>query len=92
MSESLEGAIRSRRQLVADASHELRTPLTSLRTNTDLLRQGVALSDRNRERLLRDVGNEIEELTTMIARSTSARSGTWSRTAPSGATAWAASS
>jgi two-component system, OmpR family, sensor histidine kinase MprB len=67
MLDSLEGAIRSQRQLVADASHELRTPLTSLRTNTDLLRQGVALSDRDRERLLRDVGNEIEELTTMVA-------------------------
>jgi two-component system, OmpR family, sensor histidine kinase MprB len=67
MLDSLEGAIRSQRQLVADASHELRTPLTSLRTNTDLLRQGVALSDRDRERLLRDVGNEIEELTTIVA-------------------------
>jgi two-component system sensor histidine kinase MprB len=67
MLDSLEGAIRSQRRLVADASHELRTPLTSLRTNTDLLRQGVALSDRDRERLLRDIGNEIEELTTMVA-------------------------
>jgi two-component system, OmpR family, sensor histidine kinase MprB len=67
MLDSLEGAIRSQRRLVADASHELRTPLTSLRTNIDLLRQGVALSDRDRERLLRDVGDEIEELTTMVA-------------------------
>jgi two-component system, OmpR family, sensor histidine kinase MprB len=67
MLDSLEGAIRSQRRLVADASHELRTPLTSLRTNIDLLRQGVALSDRDRERLLRDVGNEIEELTTLVA-------------------------
>ena len=67
MLDSLEGAIRSQRRLVADASHELRTPLTSLRTNTDLLRQGIALSDRDRERLLRDVGSEIEELTAMVA-------------------------
>jgi two-component system sensor histidine kinase MprB len=67
MLDSLEGAIRVQRRLVADASHELRTPLTSLRTNIDLLRQGVALSDRDRERLLRDVGNEIEELTTLVA-------------------------
>jgi two-component system sensor histidine kinase MprB len=67
MLDSLDGAIRSQRRLVADASHELRTPLTSLRTNIDLLRQGVALTDRDRERLLRDVGNEIEELTTMVA-------------------------
>jgi two-component system, OmpR family, sensor histidine kinase MprB len=67
MLDSLEGAIRSQRQLVSDASHELRTPLTSLRTNIDLLRQGVALSDRDRERLLRDVTRELEELTTMVA-------------------------
>jgi two-component system sensor histidine kinase MprB len=67
MLDSLEGAIRSQRQLVADASHELRTPLTSLRTNIDLLRQGVTLSDRDRERLLRDVTRELEELTTLVA-------------------------
>jgi two-component system sensor histidine kinase MprB len=67
MLDSLETAIRSQRQLVADASHELRTPLTSLRTNIDLLRQGVALSERDRERLLRDVTNELEELTTLVA-------------------------
>jgi two-component system, OmpR family, sensor histidine kinase MprB len=67
MLDSLEGALRSQRQLVADASHELRTPLTSLRTNIDLLRQGVTLSDRDRERLLRDVTRELEELTTLVA-------------------------
>jgi two-component system, OmpR family, sensor histidine kinase MprB len=67
MLDSLEGAIRSQRQLVADASHELRTPLTSLRTNIDLLRQGAKLSPRDRERLLRDVTDEIQELTALVA-------------------------
>jgi two-component system, OmpR family, sensor histidine kinase MprB len=67
MLDSLEGAIRSQRQLVSDASHELRTPLTSLRTNIDLLRQGVTLSERDRERLLSDVTRELEELTTLVA-------------------------
>jgi two-component system sensor histidine kinase MprB len=67
MLDSLEGAIRSQRQLVSDASHELRTPLTSLRTNIDLLRQGVAISGRDRERLLRDVTRELQELTTLVA-------------------------
>jgi two-component system, OmpR family, sensor histidine kinase MprB len=67
MLDSLEGALRSQRQLVADASHELRTPLTSLRTNIDLLRQGVTLSEGDRERLLRDVTDELEELTTLVA-------------------------
>jgi two-component system sensor histidine kinase MprB len=67
MLDSLEGAIRSQRRLVADASHELRTPLTSLRTNVDLLRQGAKLSPRDRERLLRDVTDELEELTALVA-------------------------
>jgi two-component system sensor histidine kinase MprB len=67
MLDSLETALRSQRQLVADASHELRTPLTSLRTNIDLLRQGVLLSERDRQRLLRDITNELEELTALVA-------------------------
>jgi two-component system, OmpR family, sensor histidine kinase MprB len=67
MLDSLDGALRSQRQLVSDASHELRTPLTSLRTNIDLLRQGPALSERDRTRLLRDLGSEVEELTTLVA-------------------------
>jgi two-component system, OmpR family, sensor histidine kinase MprB len=67
MLDSLEGALRSQRQLVSDASHELRTPLTSLRTNIDLLRQGVELSEHDRDRLLRDVTRELEELTTLVA-------------------------
>src|SRR4029450_4683193 len=58
---------RSQRQLVADASHELRTPLTSLRTNIDLLHQGVVLSERDRDRLLRAVTRELEELTTLVS-------------------------
>jgi two-component system, OmpR family, sensor histidine kinase MprB len=67
MLDSLEGSIRSQRQLVSDASHELRTPLTSLRTNVELLGLGVALHERDRERLLRDVVAELEELTTLSA-------------------------
>ena len=66
MLDSLDGAIRSQRQLVVDASHELRTPLTSLRTNYDLLRQEATLDARDRARLLRDVGVEIDELTTLM--------------------------
>jgi two-component system, OmpR family, sensor histidine kinase MprB len=66
MLDSLEGALRSQRRLVADASHELRTPLTSLRTNIDVLRQGSALGEPDRERLLADVGEEIDELTALV--------------------------
>jgi two-component system, OmpR family, sensor histidine kinase MprB len=67
MLDSLESALRSQRRLVADASHELRTPLTSLRTNIDVLRQGATLSDPDRQRLLADIGDELEELTILVA-------------------------
>jgi two-component system, OmpR family, sensor histidine kinase MprB len=67
MLDSLERAIRAQRQLVTDASHELRTPLTSLRTNIDLLRQGTVLDEGDRGRLLRDVSNELDELSALVA-------------------------
>jgi two-component system sensor histidine kinase MprB len=63
---ALEDALRSQRQLVADASHELRTPLTSLRTNVELLVRPGALDDGERARALRDVGEQIEELTALV--------------------------
>jgi signal transduction histidine kinase len=65
--EQVQGTGKAESLLVSDASHELRTPLTSVRTNIDLLRQGVTLSDRDRDRLLRDVTRELEELTTLVA-------------------------
>jgi two-component system sensor histidine kinase MprB len=66
MLDSLETAVASQRRLVSDASHELRTPLTSLRTNIDVLREGIELDPHDRRKLLRDVTAEIEELTTLV--------------------------
>ena len=67
MLDSLEDAVASQRRLVADASHELRTPLTSLRTNIDVLRQGIHLEPDDREKLLRDLTAEIDDLTALFA-------------------------
>ncbi len=56
-------------RLVADAGHELRTPLTSLTTNVDLLRadlQRSALSPSQRARVLDDVGEQLDELSSMV--------------------------
>jgi two-component system sensor histidine kinase MprB len=65
---SLEQAERTQRQLVADASHELRTPLTSLRVNIEMLLRGELEDDpEERERLLIDVAEQIDELTSLIS-------------------------
>jgi two-component system sensor histidine kinase MprB len=64
----------AQQQLVQDAGHELRTPLTSLRNNVELLTyaeeqlsSGKVLSAEDRARLLRDLGVQAEELTTLTA-------------------------
>jgi two-component system sensor histidine kinase MprB len=64
---ALEDSTRAQRQLVADASHELRTPLTSLRTNIEVLARKRRLPAGERERLLKDVVEQLGEMTTLIA-------------------------
>ena len=64
---ALEESTRAQRQLVADASHELRTPLTSLRTNIEVLASDRALPAEERGRLLSDVVEQLEEMTTLIS-------------------------
>jgi two-component system, OmpR family, sensor histidine kinase MprB len=63
---ALEVSSQAQRQLVADASHELRTPLTSLRTNIEVLARGNKLAPEDRDRLLEDVVEQIDEMTALI--------------------------
>jgi two-component system sensor histidine kinase MprB len=63
---ALEDSSRAQRQLVADASHELRTPLTSLKTNIEVLARGKELAPEARENLLRDIVEQIDEMTALI--------------------------
>ena len=65
MLEALEFSLRSQRQLVADASHELRTPLTTVKTNVDVLRR-TELPKEERDAILRDVGQQIDELAVLV--------------------------
>ena len=67
MLSALDESTRSQRQLIADASHELRTPLTSVRTNIEVLKSESELPPADRERLLRDVVEQLAEMTTLIA-------------------------
>jgi two-component system, OmpR family, sensor histidine kinase MprB len=63
---ALDASVHAQRQLVADASHELRTPVTSLRTNIELLQQAEDMDAQDRQRLLGDVVEQIEELTLLM--------------------------
>ncbi|MHB1568237.1 MAG: sensor histidine kinase [Solirubrobacteraceae bacterium] len=63
----LDASVRAQRQLVADASHELRTPVTSLRTNIEVLLASDELDAEDRRRLLADVVEQSEELTTLVS-------------------------
>jgi two-component system sensor histidine kinase MprB len=64
---ALERAEHSQRQLVADASHELRTPLTSLRTNIEVLARSDSMPPGDREALLCDVTDQLDEMTALVA-------------------------
>ncbi len=63
----LDESVRAQRQLIADASHELRTPVTSLRTNIEVLLAGGELREEDRRRLLADVVEQSEELSTLVS-------------------------
>ncbi len=66
MLEALDESLGAQRQLVADASHELRTPLASIRTNIEVLAHQDLIDEREREALLVDVVEQLEELTGLI--------------------------
>jgi two-component system sensor histidine kinase MprB len=63
---ALDASVHAQRQLVADASHELRTPVTSLRTNIEILKQERNMGVEERQRMLDDVVEQIEELTLLM--------------------------
>jgi two-component system sensor histidine kinase MprB len=63
---ALDASVHAQRQLVADASHELRTPVTSLRTNIEILKQEQNMGVEERQRMLDDVVEQIEELTLLM--------------------------
>ena len=64
---ALEESAQAQRRLVSDASHELRTPLTSLRTNIEVLARDEALPPGDREQLLRDVTEQLAQMTALIS-------------------------
>jgi two-component system sensor histidine kinase MprB len=67
MMEALEQSESAQRRLVADASHELRTPLATLRTNIETLGRRDGMEPAERDRLVADITDELEELTELVA-------------------------
>jgi two-component system sensor histidine kinase MprB len=63
---ALDQSLRTQRQLVADASHELRTPLASMRTNIEVLQRSPTLVGPDRDRLLKDVVSQVEQLSRLV--------------------------
>jgi two-component system, OmpR family, sensor histidine kinase MprB len=63
---NLEQARSAQQQLIADASHELRTPLTSLRTNIETLTRADELSASQRQSLIADVVEQLDEFSGLV--------------------------
>jgi two-component system sensor histidine kinase MprB len=66
MLDVVEAAMRSQRQLIADASHELRTPVTSLRTNLEILQANPDLPPERRAALIDRAEAQSRELTALM--------------------------
>jgi two-component system, OmpR family, sensor histidine kinase MprB len=67
MMAALERSESAQRRLVADASHELRTPLATLRTNIETLGRREEIDPAEREQLVADITDELEEMTELVA-------------------------
>jgi two-component system sensor histidine kinase MprB len=65
--DALERSVQAQRHLIADASHELRTPIASLRANVQVLAEAERLSPDEQESLRRDIVEELDELTALVA-------------------------
>jgi two-component system, OmpR family, sensor histidine kinase MprB len=63
---ALRTSQEQQRRLVSDASHEMRTPLTSLRSNLDLIKQVDRLPAEDREAVVDDVLEDVDELSVLL--------------------------
>jgi len=64
---ALDRSQEQQRRLVSDASHEMRTPLTSLHSNVELIRQIERLPVGERQEVIDDVLEDVDELSTLLS-------------------------
>ncbi|MHB8492231.1 MAG: HAMP domain-containing sensor histidine kinase [Solirubrobacteraceae bacterium] len=65
--DTVERSVQAQRHLIADASHELRTPIASLKANIQVLNEAERLSGEDRLELHRDIEEELDQLTSLVA-------------------------
>ena len=65
--DELEQSVEAQRHLVADAGHELRTPIASIRANIQLLEDADRLPPDELAAVRRDIVQELDELTALVA-------------------------
>ena len=66
MSRSLADMTKMRRELTADISHELRSPLSRIRASAESLFDKVIDDEKERERYLQDICEEVDDLDSLI--------------------------
>lgn len=59
---------KNRRELIAGISHDLRTPLTSIKAYVEGLRDGIADTDKKREKYMATILSKTDEIITMTER------------------------
>ncbi len=64
---ALDASARAQRRLVADASHELRTPIAVRRTNIEVRQATPELDGREREVMLGEVDEQLQELGRLVS-------------------------
>jgi two-component system sensor histidine kinase MprB len=67
MLSALQRSLEAQRRLVSDASHELRTPLASMRINIDLIAENPSMPSAERDEVLARVGDQVTELSRLVA-------------------------
>jgi signal transduction histidine kinase len=66
MTSRLEAHIKSRIRVMVDISHELSTPLTTIHGTAEALLDGIIESDEDRERHLRNILKQVQQLSYLI--------------------------
>lgn len=66
LSTNLSNVEQKRREFIANLSHELRTPISYIAGYTELLRDGTAISEEQREQFMQIIAKESERMKRLV--------------------------